>query len=84
MALRQQIRFTELKAFLDKQGESARAFGRRADIDKMTMHRLLTGKMKRYDANLVQRLAEATKGCVGHAEFAAFLARIASPKRRAA
>lgn len=84
MASRQEIRFAELKIYLEKTGESARAFALRAGIDKMTMHRLLTGKMKRYDAKLVQRLVDATQGSVGHAEFGAYLARLAQPRGKAA
>lgn len=91
MALRQQIRFQELAIYLAKNCESARAFGRRANIDKMTVYRLLNGRMKRFDAGLVQRIYDATSGgvdgldgAVGHEQFAAFLARISQSEQAAA
>lgn len=91
MASPQQIRFSELDAYLDKNKESARAFGRRAGIDKMTLNRLLNGRIKRFEADLVQRIQGATAagvdgeaGAVGPAQFAAFLARISTPGEAAA
>lgn len=91
MTLRHEIRFQELDAYLARNRESARAFGRRANIDKNTLNRLLTGRMRRFDADLVQRIFEATNngvdgllGAVGHAQFAAFLARLSTLRKAAA
>lgn len=81
MPSRLEIRFDELEAYLAAKPESLRAFGRRARIDKMTLHRLVTGKMKRFDPDLVQRIADNTAQIVGHEQFAAFIGRLTAKQR---
>lgn len=82
MASQQPIQFTELADWMRENRCSRRKFGELASLDKMTVSRLVSGKMKRLHPHLVSRVAKATEGAVGEKEFAAFFARVS--ERRAA
>lgn len=68
-----------------REGLKTRGFADRAGIDKMTLNRLLNGKLRRLDVDLMRRISRATSGAIGEAQFAAFLGRLTrrEPTRRA-
>lgn len=88
-------RFGELQEWLagdEKAGrapESQRAFALRSGIEKQKLTRLLTGQMKRFDLELIAKVAKATGGEIGAEQFEAYRQRLRaaakkSTKRRSA
>ncbi len=89
MASQNKRQFTELLEEIADHHGSARAFARSADVDKSILNRLLNGRARRVDPQLVSKIAAASDNRIGMDQFAAFFARLAfldsaATKRRAA
>lgn len=78
MSSLKQTQFDELAAYLTAKNEHARAFARRAGIDSSVFWRLLTGKSKRWDPVIIEKISSATDGLIGGEQFAAFARRRAT------
>jgi len=82
MASQKARQFDELKVWLATKDESLRAFGRRARIDKSVLSRLVNGKLRRWDPQLVEKVSSATDGAVSLAAFSDFAQRLTPKPRR--
>lgn len=76
MSIRTAIQFDELRTWMRKNNKGVRALGRDTGIDKMTLHRLLTGTFKRFDPDIIRRIHDATGGQVQERHFTAFFQRL--------
>lgn len=56
--------------------ESLRAFALRSKIDKSVLSRLVNGKLRRWDPEVVAKVSTATEKAVGLSEFGAFATRL--------
>lgn len=76
MASPPKTQFTELSAWMAKNGRKIRGFSLEIGVDKMTLSRLLRGDFKRLTPQVMAKVTAATEGKVGDREWAAFLSRM--------
>ena len=61
-----------------KNGRTVRGFAAEAQLDKMTVSRLLHGNFKRLTTDTIAKVSRATNAEISEASFAALLARMAA------
>lgn len=84
MALREAIRFAALQDWMARNDYSLRRLALEAQIDKMTLSRLLRGHVKRFNPDVVSRISSVTREEVGEREFVAFFRETADRRREEA